>query len=195
MWSNKRHTRHRKNSLRELKQLPRSKFTACWTLLLFCWRRDQNSFFFFFGALIIVWMCCGCLTYLPHLPRALKSNHHPLAPVPFAWKTQLLAWKVSCSADVLCPKEGWFSPRLNAPRVSSWRRLFSAISDVINPGDVTALYTVRAVPFLISGISVGGPCRRSHTCFWMSLDIGYIWWLISLVYVQLKIQLGSLNLF
>lgn len=157
----------RKRSLRELNRLPHSELRACWMLLLFCWRRDQNStFFFFFGAWIIVRMCPGCLTSLPHLPRPLESNHNPPGS---RFLRQKNTSALSLESVLLCrcavSQGGWPSPRLNAPRVSCvTARVSSQPSQKwLILGYVAALYTVGAVSFLILGISVGGLCCRLHT--------------------------------
>lgn len=103
----------RKSSLRELKQLPRSKFAACWTLLLFCWRKDQNNTFFF------VQMCPGCLTSLPHLPRPLESNHNPPSSCFLCQKnTSGLSLENVLLCRCALSQGGWPSLRLNAPWVS-----------------------------------------------------------------------------
>lgn len=95
-----------------------------------------------------------CLTSLPHLPRALQSNHNPYASCFLTRKThQLLAWKTSCFADVLCFRE-------DGPLLGS-ELLRPALLEIINSGYTAALQTVS---LLISGTTAVLPIV--YNCFW-----------------------------
>lgn len=174
----------RKSSLRKLKQLPRSKFMTCSALLLFCWRRDQNSFFFFF---FLSLDNCVNVPHVPDLPpppsQGLQKYHNPYASCFLIRKThQLFAWKTSCMCCV--PGRMDLSWALSSSDQPSWNLLIL----------VTVLLCKQSGQSLFL---FQGPLQESCVAHRMSLFFifGCICWLLGLVCSQLKIQLESLNLF